>query len=149
MDKIRHCLDDHGCALTREVRLDGRPFATIRPLRPLDRDLLQRFMGPVVFEDGQPVYRELQPEALRLARIVLSLGGELDGRSHLADGEGWTLDRPVTLETVNALPVEALETLDAAVRALEDEFMQRREAVRKNLPPLSGSSSSTATGRES
>ncbi|MCD4829624.1 MAG: hypothetical protein K8R90_09390 [Candidatus Cloacimonetes bacterium] len=149
MDKIHHCLDDHGCALAREVKLDGETIATIRPLRPLDRDLLQRYLGPVSFEEGRPVYREMQPEALRLARIVLSLGGELDGRSHRSDTEGWRYDGPVTLDSVNQLPLEALETLDAAVRRFEDDYAQRREAVRKNLPPLSAFSFFTATRQES
>jgi|GEM_PF-2920948 len=149
MDYIDNCLADHGCVLMREVTLEGQVIARIRPLRPLDRDLLQRYMGPVSFEDGHPVYREMRPEALRLARIVLSLGGRLDGADgHVAD-EGWCSNRPVNLETVNALPVEALETLDAAVRALEDEYAQRREAVRKNWQPLSGCSSSTETQPES
>ena len=149
MDKIHHCLSDHGCALAREVKLDGRVIGTIRPLRPLDRDLLQRYLGPVSFADGQPLYPDMRPEAMRLARIVLSLGGELDGRSHRADAEGWCYEELVTLESVNRLPVEELEAFDAAVRQLEDDYAQRREAVRKNSQRLSVSSSSMATRQES
>ncbi len=131
-DKIKNCFEDHGAALTREVFFDGERIATIRALRPLDRDALLPFMGKLSFNGEEPVYEGIQPEALRLAKIVLALGGELDGRRHQVDREGWIFERSVTLESVNLLREDIRDALWHEIVAMEEDFRQNREAIRKN-----------------
>ncbi len=131
-DKIKNCFEDHGATLTREVFLDGERIATIRPLRPLDRDALLPYMGKLSFNGEEPVYEGVRPEALRLAKIVLALGGELDGISRRVDREGWVFERPVTLENVNLLREDILETLWKEITAMEEDYRNNREAIRKN-----------------
>jgi hypothetical protein len=146
-DKIRNCFEDQGAAFYREVIHNGQLLARIRALRPLDRDALQTYLGRWHMENGAPVYDTtgVRPETLRLARIAMSLGGEIDGRSYRSGDEGWfiTDDQnqipPVTLENVNRLTPELLETLDQAVTSFENEYLLRRDALRKNLETRSGS----------
>ena len=138
-DMIKNCFEDHGATLAREVYFEGERIATIRPLRPLDRDALLPWMGRLSFNGEEPVYDGVQPETLRLAKIVLSLGGELGGVSHRVDREGWTFERPVTLENVNLLREDILELLWHEITELDEEYRRNREAIRKNLPTPSGS----------
>ncbi len=131
-DKIKNCFEDHGATLTREVFLDGERIATIRHLRPLDRDALLPFMGKLSFNGEEPIYEGVQPETLRLAKIVLALGGELNGVTHRVDREGWVFERPVTLENVNLLREDILESLWKEIAAMEEDYRIHREAIRKN-----------------
>ncbi len=131
-DKIKNCFEDHGAALTRDVFLDGQRIATIRHLRPLDRDALLPFMGKMSFNGEEPVYEGVQPETLRLAKVVLALGGELDGVSRRVDREGWVFERSVTLESVNLLREDVLELLWEEIGSMEEEYRRNREAIRKN-----------------
>jgi hypothetical protein len=137
---LGNCFEDQGAAFYRDVHHEGVLIARIRPLRPLDRDALQGYLGRWIMKDGTPVYDTsgIRPETLRLARIVIALGGILDGRSFRVGEEGWLFTDnegrtpEVTLDTVNRLSPVYLEALDHAVSAFENEYQVRREGLRKN-----------------
>lgn len=135
---LKNCFDEHGASFYREVRLNNEKIGVIRALRPLDQDALQPWLGPVEFGREGPRYRVTRPNELMLARIVISLGGEIDGQSYRVGAEGWALDRPVTIEAVNALSPEALMAFHQAVMNLEREYFERKEAILKNSSAPSG-----------
>jgi hypothetical protein len=143
---IRNCFEDQGAAFHREVTDGDDLIARIRPLRPLDRDALQRYLGRWTMENGAPAYdaNGIRPETLRLARIVIALGGVLDGRSYKVGDEGWFITDgagmipEVTLDNVNRLQPELLDLLDRAVAGFEEDYLERREALRKNWETRSG-----------
>jgi len=132
-NKIENCFEDHGASFYKDVFYENTLIGKIRALRPLDRDLLQPYMGDVSFDGKSPIYKKLRPEALRIARLVISLGGLLETKPCKVDDEGWVFNKPVTIDSVNRLKLEYFECFDKAIRDLEETYASRREAVRKNL----------------
>ncbi|MCD4650625.1 MAG: hypothetical protein K8S56_02395 [Candidatus Cloacimonetes bacterium] len=131
-NEIDNCFDNHGATFYKDVYCGNDKIGKIRALRPLDRDMLQPYLGDVSFDGTAPVYRNLRPEALRIARLVISLGGMLDTKPCKVGDEGWVFNEPVNKENINRLKLEYFECFDTAVRELEEAYSERREAVRKN-----------------
>ncbi len=129
---MKSCFADHGAFFIKPVYYKDTKIADIRALRPLDKDMLQTYLGEICIVEGEPVYKNIQPEHLRIARIVLSLGGELHGRKHRISSEGWTFDRDITMNNVNMLDEDIIDTLDKAIYELEKEYNSNREMLKKN-----------------
>ncbi len=137
--EMKNCFADHGAFFIKPVYYGNTKIADIRALRPLDQDMLQTYLGEISIIEGEPVYKNIQPEHLRLARIVLSLGGELHGKKHRISSEGWIFDREVTIDNVNMLNDDIIEAIDRTILEFEEEYKTHREMLKKNSNQLSDS----------
>ena len=130
---MKNCFADHGAFFIKPVFFGDSKIADIRALRPLDKDMLQSYLGEISIINGEPVYRNIQPEHLRIARIVLSLGGELHGKKHRISSEGWVFDREINLKNVNLLDEDIIDCLDKAISELDKEYETNRDMLKKEL----------------
>lgn len=128
---IETCFSDCGAGFYREVEYNGVRFATIRALRPLDADLLHGYLSDVRFEDGAPRFEINRPNELMLARVVLSLGGDMRGCSWKVGREGWELPDAVTIENVNRLRPDLLKALTVAIDQFEADYQNHCEGLKK------------------
>jgi len=130
---INNCFKDDSPKFYKEVIEDGVNYGTIRVLTGEDLDIIQRKSG-MKFVEGKDKKLKQEIESIdsfRNYRILLSLGGDLKGRSFKHGDEGWNLDRDLTIESINLLYDDTKEIFEKAITNL-DESWKDKKAIAKN-----------------